>query len=194
MIVANYLFSRTVIISNKSQCTKVTADHVEVLENWASDHEEADTKLVALVKAVNLSPDDAVMARSPSGDVDILALFLSHEFDGTRILVDNGVGKQRKIIDMTSSTLEIEKKKHYLAFTLFLAMTMQANGLMLQLDAPVDHGWNEAGSVRWSDTCYPEDISELLLNQVEVNEELEAESVECSDSEDDFEEPRNVLT
>ncbi len=84
------IFSRIVIISNKSQCTKVTEDHFEVLENWASNHEEADTKLVALVKDGDSSPDDAVMIRSPSGDIDILALFLSHEFGGTKILVDNG--------------------------------------------------------------------------------------------------------
>ncbi len=62
----------------------------------------------------------------------------------------------------------------------------QANGLMLQFDAPVDHGWNEAGPVRWSDTWYSEDISELLLNQVEVSKELEAENVKCSDCEEVF--------
>lgn len=61
-----------------------------------------------------------------------------------------------------------------------------ANGLMLRLDALVDHGWNEEGLVRWSDTCYPEDTSELFLNQVEVNKELEAESVKRSDCGDDF--------
>ncbi len=287
------LFSRTVIISNKSQCTKVTADDVEVLENWASNHEEADTKLVALVKAANLPPDDAVMVRSPSGDVDILALFLSHDFDGTRIYVHNGVGKQRKILDITSSTLGIQKKKALLGLHAFsgndyvssffrkgkqafwkamsseeefvrlftrlgsssqvsdhlvdglekfvcvlyrnkrvssvnllrhklfvqkferekkiidlsllppckenltlhiqrsnyVAMIFRkANDLMLDLDTPVYHGWDEAGSVRWCSTCFPDDISELLLDSVEVDEGLEAESLECSDCEDDFEE------
>ena len=75
--------------------------------------------MVALVKAANLPTDDAVMVRSPSGDVDILALFLSHDFDGTRIYVDNGVGKQRKILDITSSTLGIQKKKALLGLHAF---------------------------------------------------------------------------
>ena len=38
----NQLVGRTVMISNKTQCTKVTHNDVEVLENWASNHEEAD--------------------------------------------------------------------------------------------------------------------------------------------------------
>eukprot|EP00794_Sanderia_malayensis_P002605 gene2605-biopygen2134 len=103
--------------------------------------------------------------------------------------------REKKIIDLSLLPPCKENLRLHILRANYVAMIFrQANGLMLQLDAPVDHGWNEAGSVRWSDTCYPEDISELLLNQVEVNEELEAESVECSDSEDDFEEPRNVLT
>ncbi len=62
------------------------------------------------------------------------------------------------------------------------------DSLILQLGSPEDHGWDEGGSVRWSGTCYPEDVSELLFNQAEVNEEQDIESIECSDSEDDFEE------
>ena len=41
----------------------------------ASNHEEADTKLVALVKAANISANDAVMARSSSSNVASLTLF-----------------------------------------------------------------------------------------------------------------------
>eukprot|EP00795_Rhopilema_esculentum_P006780 gene6779-biopygen8240 len=76
---------------------------------------------------------------------------------------------------------------HILRANFVAMMFRQADGLMLQLGSPADHGWDEKGSVRWSEICYPEDISELLLNQAEVNEELETEDVECSDSEDDFE-------
>ena len=45
------------------------------------------------------------MIRSPSGDTDILALFLGYDFGDIHILVDNGTGKSRKVIDITSSTL-----------------------------------------------------------------------------------------
>ena len=51
------------------------------------------------------------MVRSPSGDIDILALFVAHDFSGGRIFIDNGTGKSRKIIDVTSSTFEFEKKR-----------------------------------------------------------------------------------
>ena len=115
----NQLVGRTVMISNKTQCTKVTHDDVEVLENWASNHEEADTKLVALVKAANFTSDDTVMIRSSSGDIDVLALFLAHDFGGTCILVDNGTGKQRKIINITSSSLKAEEKNALLGMHAF---------------------------------------------------------------------------
>ena len=43
------------------------------------------------------------MARSPSGDTDILVIFLLHQFDGLRVLIDNGTGKNQKILDMSTS-------------------------------------------------------------------------------------------
>ena len=64
------------------------------------------------------------MVRSPSGDIDILALFVAHDFSGVRIFIDNGTGKSRKIIDVTSSTLGFEKKELSLACIHFLAMTI----------------------------------------------------------------------
>ena len=52
------------------------------------------------------------MVRSPSGDIDIIVLFLLHQFDGIRGLRDNGTGeKNRKIIDMTTSTLSSEYRQ-----------------------------------------------------------------------------------
>ena len=40
------------------------------------------------------------MARSPSGDINIRVLFLLHQFENINALVDNGVEKNRKIIDV----------------------------------------------------------------------------------------------
>lgn len=105
------LSGKTVFFSNKFKCTKITSDEVSVAEYLASDHEEADTKLVALTYAVNAPPEDTIMVRSPSGDIDILALFVAHDFCAAKILIDNGTGKARKIIDVTSSTLDHEKRK-----------------------------------------------------------------------------------
>ena len=60
------------------------------------------TQNPSLVKAAHVSPGKAVMVRSPSGDIDIMVLFLGHDFDEVRVLVDNWTGK---IIDISSSTL-----------------------------------------------------------------------------------------
>ena len=86
-------------------------DEISVIEDLSSDHEEADTKLVALARAANASPGHAIMIRSPSGDIDILALFVAHNLGDIQVLIDNGTGKARKIIDATSSTLDLQKKK-----------------------------------------------------------------------------------
>ena len=87
------------LINNKSWCTKITSENVSRIDSYASDHEEADTKLIALVSY------NTVLVRSPSGDIDILVLFFPHQFENKRVLIDNGTGNNRKIIDMNSTTL-----------------------------------------------------------------------------------------
>jgi hypothetical protein len=68
-----------VFFSNVSHCRKITSGGSFVTDELFSDHEEADTKLVALVQAADVASGEAVMVRSPSGDIDILALFLAHD-------------------------------------------------------------------------------------------------------------------
>ena len=36
---------------------------------------------------------------------------MEHDFGAAKVLVNNGTGKARKIIDVTSSTLDLEKRK-----------------------------------------------------------------------------------
>ena len=76
-----------------------------------SDPEEADTKLVALVCAANVPSEESIMVRSPSGDIDILILFVAHDFRDTKGFIDNDTGKNRKIIEVTSSQLSAKEKK-----------------------------------------------------------------------------------
>ena len=79
------------------------------MESLETDHEEADTKISYLIKhAIDSYPDSIpVYIRSSSGDVDIpmilLGSFGSHS--STNITLDNGTGKNRKIIRMDSSRL-----------------------------------------------------------------------------------------
>eukprot|EP00112_Aurelia_sp_Birch-Aquarium-sp1_P008791 Seg1979.1 transcript_id=Seg1979.1/GoldUCD/mRNA.D3Y31 product="hypothetical protein" protein_id=Seg1979.1/GoldUCD/D3Y31 len=74
------LGEKVVYFSNKVECQKITQNEAEVSHELMSDHEEADTKLVALVRSSPLQPGNTVMIRSPSGDIDIVALFLGTRF------------------------------------------------------------------------------------------------------------------
>ena len=47
------------------ECKKITQYEAEVSHHLMSDHEEADTKLVALVCSSPLEPGNTVMIRSP---------------------------------------------------------------------------------------------------------------------------------
>ena len=80
------LGSRIVFYSNKSHCTRICSSSSIMVPEFASDHEEADTKLLALAHQANLPTDHRVLVRSPSGDIDILLLFLLHFSQGPRIL------------------------------------------------------------------------------------------------------------
>ena len=81
------LEDRTVYFSNKKICTVIKEDQVTVLPNLSSDHEEDDTKLVALVCAADVPSEESIMVRSPSGDIDILTLFVAHDFRDTKVLL-----------------------------------------------------------------------------------------------------------
>ena len=78
-------------------------DEVVIYERMKSNHEEAYTKLITLVTAANLKNGDSV--RSPSGDIDALSLFVALVFAGIQVLIDNGTGLNRKIVNEACSTL-----------------------------------------------------------------------------------------
>ena len=98
------------IFSNKRDCMMINEDQAILIPSLSCNHEEADTKLVALVCAANVPQGDSVMVRSPSADIDILTLFVSHNFVDITIYIDNGIGKNRKIINVTSSELSAREK------------------------------------------------------------------------------------
>ena len=78
------LRDRVVFFSNKAHCSKIRCNAVTILPDLKSDHEEADTKLVALAKAASVPQDKAMLIRSPSGHIDILALFVAHQFENVK--------------------------------------------------------------------------------------------------------------
>ena len=110
---------KSIFFSGKSNCRKVTENEVMVVNSLESNHEEADTKLIALVHAADVPSGDYVMVRSPSGDIDVLVLFVAHDFNDIHVLIDNGTGKSRQIFDATSSTLDDNKRKALLGLHAF---------------------------------------------------------------------------
>ena len=87
----------------------------------SSDHEEAGPKLTALVEAANIANGKTVLMRSPSGGIDIIVFFTLHKLDKITILIDNGVGKSRKIMHMSTSLLCQQKRKALAAVHTFSA-------------------------------------------------------------------------
>ena len=109
---------KVIYFSNINHCLKITQHEAFTVPEKSNDHEEADAKLVALVEAAYIANRKTVMIRSPSGDIDII-LFILHEFDRITILIDNDVGKSRKIIDMSTSLLCQQKQKALAAVHVF---------------------------------------------------------------------------
>ena len=79
-------------VSNKEHCFKISRAHLLQIPEKSSDHEEADTKLVALVESAEANIN-TVIVRSPSGDIAILVLFILYQFEGKNVFI----GKLEKI-------------------------------------------------------------------------------------------------
>ena len=91
--------SSVFFFSNKEHCFKISSDHILQIPEKSNDHEEPDTKLVALVEIAEVNGNN-LMVRSPSGDIDALVLFILHQLEEKNAFIDSGVGKNGNIIDM----------------------------------------------------------------------------------------------
>ena len=89
----------------------ITEAEGTVVPESTSNHDEADTKLVALVCLASIPQGDSVMIRSPSGDIDILTLFVTRNFRNKKVYLNNGTGKNREIIEATSLQLSDDEKE-----------------------------------------------------------------------------------
>ena len=98
------LKDRVIYFSKETNCRNISADGTQYCDTFFSDNEEADAKLVALVKGYERVNNEKLLVQSPSGDIDIIVLFLLHCF-GTNIFLDTGHGDARKIIDISCPML-----------------------------------------------------------------------------------------
>ena len=83
-----------------------------------SDQEEADTKIALHVQHALETGRHPIIVRSPSGDTDIVVLLLAL-FPGKKIILDNGHGIHRKVMDLEKCELDIPWKKALLGYHAF---------------------------------------------------------------------------
>ena len=72
--------------SNTNHCSKITQSEMSIIPDKSSDYEEPDTKPVALIGNASIQQGNTVLIISPSWDINILVLFLLHEFENFIVL------------------------------------------------------------------------------------------------------------
>ena len=113
------LNDRQIYFARKDLCKLITSTNVETL--YSMNHEEADTKVVSLVRhaAEHTEQEGArFVVRSSSGDVDIPVIMLGSGLEGD-IVIDSGRSNHRKILNMNQSTMTQQQKKALLGMHAF---------------------------------------------------------------------------
>ena len=88
------------ILSREDHCQSISLSLNDTFGNLLSNHEEADTKIIAhAMQFLEENENHRVIICSPSGDTNILVLTVSVLYSHkTRILLDNNSGKERKSV------------------------------------------------------------------------------------------------
>ncbi len=113
------LGKKVIYFSSKINCHLISKEECKVVEELASNHEEADTKVVFLLDHVlqRYGQHSRVILRSPSGDVDIPIIVYGNQLDtDLRIFLDNGTEKSRKVLDINSLQLSSVQKRGIIGF------------------------------------------------------------------------------
>ena len=116
------LGNRVVYWTRQCTCMRLTSQRVETIEELQTNHEEADTKICYLLHHAiqsNSNKETVCVARSSSGDIDIPVILLANEMPNLLVYVDNGAGKNRKGMDLSSCSLSKQQKKALLGMHAF---------------------------------------------------------------------------
>ena len=116
------LGNRLVYFARQCSCVRLTSQRVETIEELQTNHEEADTKTCYVLHHAVQSNDNeetVCVVRSSSGDIDIPVILLANEMPNLLVYVDNGAGKNRKVIDLSSCSLSKDQKKALLGMHAF---------------------------------------------------------------------------
>ena len=94
-------------------CETDTSERVENIEELRTNHKEADTKIYYH------NEETVCVVRSSSGDIDIPVIHLANQMPNLPVYVDNGEGKNRKVLDLSSCSLSKDQKKALLGMHAF---------------------------------------------------------------------------
>ena len=107
---------RIVFVARGSSCVRIENGILEKVPELETDHEEADTKIVYLIQhALRENGDNTVcLVRSSSGDIDRPVIFIAMDFADRTILIDNGTGKNCKILKLNACELSEQQRRDYM--------------------------------------------------------------------------------
>ena len=118
---ASALGNRVVYFVRQCTCVRLTSQRVKTIEELRTNH-EADTKICYLLHHAvqsNKNEETVCVVRSSSGDIDIPVILLANEMPNLLVYVDNGTGKNRKVMDLSSCSLSKDQKKALLGMHAF---------------------------------------------------------------------------
>ena len=84
-----------------------------------TNHEEADTKICYLLHHAVQSNNNGETVSISSSDTDIPVILLANEMPNLFVYVDNGAGKNRKVLDLSSCSLSKAQKEALLGTLAF---------------------------------------------------------------------------
>ena len=116
------LGNQVVYFARQCTCVRLTSQRVETIDELPTNHEEADTKICYLLHHAvesNNNEETVCVVRSSSGDIDIPVILLANEMPNLLVYVDNGAGKNRKVMDLSSCSLSKDQTKALLGMHVF---------------------------------------------------------------------------
>ena len=109
----------TIILSGDTSREIVNHHECRPYEEFKSDQEEADTKVVLHALRVLSTSNDKVFIRTPSGDTDILVIALGTITQRSRVKFDYGNGSNRKEIWLDQINLRADRRQALIGFHSF---------------------------------------------------------------------------
>ena len=105
---------RIVYFARGGTCTMITRTTTVDVEDLATDHEEADTKIAYLKQDAantNDGKDIVCVVRSSTGDIDIPIILLGIELErNVHVYIGNGTGKNRRVLASNKCDLNDQQR------------------------------------------------------------------------------------